>query len=64
MAKETSRWTGDPVGRRRSLMGETSASLPDEDDAGIADLEFGDGKACDERCKTGDETDAWRNDGV
>ena len=48
----------------RSRVGDTKASLPDADDAGIADLEFGEGRACDDRCNAGEEIEAWRSEGV
>lgn len=46
------------------LAGETKASLVEDDDAGMADWDFGDGNACDARCNAGDDIEASLRDGV
>lgn len=38
------------------------ASVLEEEEPGMADCEFGDGSACDDVCKAGDDIE--RNDGV
>lgn len=50
--------------RDLSRVGETNASLVDEEDAGIAGRDLGDGKACDDRCKAGEDMEANLRDGV
>lgn len=49
---------------RAGRAGETRAGLVDEDEAGIAGCDLGDGRACEERWRAGDDTDPWRSDGV
>lgn len=48
----------------RCLAGVTSASTAEDDDAGTIDCDFGDGNAWEDKCKAGDDLDAWRIDGV
>ena len=45
-------------------VGEMRASVLEEEEPGIADCDFGDGRAWDDVCKAGDDIDACRNDGV
>jgi hypothetical protein len=45
-------------------VGEMRASVLEEEEPGIADCDFGDGRAWDDVCKAGDDSDACRNDGV
>jgi len=49
----------------RCRAGVTGASVPEDDDAGTTDCDLGDGNnACGDKCKAGDDLDAWRIDGV
>jgi hypothetical protein len=48
----------------RCPAGVTNVSGPEDDDAGTPDCDFGDGNACEDKCKAGDDLDAWRIDGV
>lgn len=48
----------------RCRAGVISASAPEDDDAGTTDCDFGDGNACEDKCKAGDDLDARRIDGV
>lgn len=50
--------------RGLSRVGETSASLLEEEEAGIADRDFGEGIGCEERCRAGDDIDPCLRDGV
>lgn len=50
--------------RDRARVGETRWSVLDADDALTAGCDVGDGKACDERCRAGDDIEASRIDGV
>ena len=55
-------WT---LARREGFReGETKASVVDEDEAGIADRDLGEGSACDERCKAGEDMEASLREGV
>jgi hypothetical protein len=47
-----------------SRNGDTSASLVDDDEAGIADCDFGDGSACEYRCRAGDDMEPCRRVGA
>lgn len=48
----------------RCRAGVASASAPEDDDAGTTDCDLGDGNAWEDKCKAGDDLDAWRIDGV
>lgn len=50
--------------RDLSRAGETKASLVDEEEAGIAGRDFGEGNACEDRCKAGEDMEANLRDGV
>lgn len=45
-------------------VGEMRTSVLEEEEPGVADCDFGDGRAWDDVCKAGDDIDANRNDGV
>jgi hypothetical protein len=47
----------------RDRDGETSAELEDDDEAGTADRDFGDGKAWEDKCNAGEDIVAWRMEG-
>ena len=50
--------------RALGRVGDARTSAFDELDARAAGWDLGDGRAWDERCKAGDDMDAWRSDGV
>lgn len=48
----------------RSRVGDTKAAALEDEEAGTAGRDFGDGSACDERCSAGDDRDANLREGV
>lgn len=46
------------------LVGEMRTSVLEEEEPGIADCDFGEGRAWDDVCKARDDIDACGNDGV
>ncbi len=52
------------VRSRAGRDGETWVGLVDDDEAGITSWDLGDGRACEERWRAGDDMDPWRSDGV
>lgn len=47
-----------------SRFGETKISTTEEEETGIAGRELGEGKAGEDKCKVGDDIEAWRMEGV
>lgn len=64
-----SAWADDAGGCRLdrldlSRVGETRAALELEEEIGMEGLDFGDGKACDDKCNAGEDMEPIRREGV
>lgn len=55
---------GESACRDLARDGVTRLSLVDDDEAGMAGRDLGDGNACEDRCKAGEDMEAILREGV